>query len=91
MLTRDEVLQLILYLIIATVLLLGSRAGAKTVGEGKHGIKGPRNDKPDLLSGICSLYWTGAGPLQRTGAFEEFFSLNRVTSSAADKSPHENL
>ena len=32
MLTRDEVLQLILYLIVATVLLLAGRVGAETAG-----------------------------------------------------------
>jgi hypothetical protein len=32
MLTRDEVVQLILYLVVATVLMLASRARAETIG-----------------------------------------------------------
>lgn len=38
MLTRDEVVQLILYLIVATVLLLASRLGAETFNYGSHSV-----------------------------------------------------
>jgi hypothetical protein len=54
MLTRDEVLQLILYLIVATVLLLAGRVGAKTAGTTaeSHALEKATSGQNDALEGV---------------------------------------